>query len=95
MALPARVSLVFPGRALAGIGDGLSRLPLRADQLVALQPAHGRINGAARKAGHLHHAEAIPVAGVDSLEDQGRRVRKLRFRLPRCDYTYVACYLTR
>ena len=65
--------VVLARRALLGVGDGLP-LPLRADQVIALQAAHGRIDGAAGQAGHLHDAEAVDEAGIERLQNHGRGV---------------------
>jgi len=62
--------VIFAGRALFGVGDGLG-LPVGADEFVALEAAHGGIDGAGGKAGHLHDAETVDVAGVHGLEDHG------------------------
>jgi hypothetical protein len=55
---------------LLGVGDGLL-LSLRADERVALQAAHGRVDRARGQAGVLHDAEAIDVAATDGLQNQG------------------------
>ena len=68
--LRAREFVVFAGRTLLGVGDRLL-LPVRTDEVVALEAAHGGIDGAAGQTGHLHDAEAIDKSGVDGLEDEG------------------------
>src|SRR5580692_9495622 len=95
--------VILPRRPLFSVGDRLL-LPLRADHLVALQPAHGWVDGAARQAGHLHDAEAVDESGLDRLQDHRRGVGEFRiFRvgghgaLYLCskllDNDYIECYI--
>src|SRR6266851_2473129 len=85
--------VVLARGALFGVGDGLL-LPVRADEVVALETAQGRVDGSAGEAGHLHDAEAVDVAGMDGLEDHRGGVREFRLGCHAGNCTYVACYLT-
>src|SRR5580658_2374955 len=68
-----RQPVILPGGPLFRIGNGLT-LPLRADERIAFEAAHGGIHSAAGQAGHLHDAEAVDESGVDRLEDDRRGV---------------------
>ena len=85
--------VVLARRALLGVGDGLA-FPLGADEFVALETAHGGIDGAAGQAGHLHDAESVDVAGGDCLEDHGGGMREFRLGGHDRNCSYVAIYLT-
>src|SRR5579872_287315 len=60
--------VILARRALFGVGDGLA-LPLRANEFVAFEPAHGGVHGAAGETRHFHDAESIEVVGRDRLQD--------------------------
>gem|GEM_PF-204265 len=76
------------------IGDGLF-FPFGADEIVALETAHGGIDGPAGQTRDLHDAEAIDGAGVNGFQDHGGGMGELCLSGHGGDFTYVAIYLTR
>src|SRR6185437_4437274 len=85
--------VVLPRWPLLLVRNGLL-LPAGVNQLVTLKPTHGRVDGSTGKAGHLHDAESVDIAGIDGLEDHRGGMREPGFACHGKDSTYVAGYLT-
>ena len=85
--------VVLPWGSLFRICNRLL-LPVRANQLVALKPPHGRVDRSTGQAGHLHDAESIDVTGVDCLENHRGGMREPGFACHGGNCIYVADYLT-